>query len=90
VATAYVNGLIRAVIGDSLADELGIDESRFKHVVPVLGHATATLYGGLQRLPGGTSRRTARGRRYSAEQEQRLRAKYAMVHDLVDASPSAD
>jgi hypothetical protein len=90
VATAYVNGLIRAVIGDALADELGIDESRFKHVVPVLGHATATLYGGLQRLPGGTARRTARGRRYSAEQEQRLRAKYAMVHDLVDASPSAD
>ncbi len=88
VATAYVNGLIRAVIGDALADELGIDESRFKHVVPALGHVTAALYAAWQRLPDGRARRTARGRRYSSEQEQRLRVKYAMDHDLVDAAPT--
>ncbi len=87
VATTYVNGLIRAVVGDTLADELGIEESRFKHVVPALGHLTAAAYGGRQRLPGGKSRRVERGRRYRSEQEQRLRTKYAMVHDLVDASP---
>ena len=90
VATAYVNGLIRAVVGDTLADELGIEESRFKHAVPALGHVTASVYGGWHLLPGGRSRRTARGRRYSSEQEQRLRAKYAMVHDLVDASPGSE
>ena len=45
VATTYVNGMIRAVVGDRLADELGIDESRFKHVVPALGHLTAAAYG---------------------------------------------
>ena len=88
VATTYVNGLIRAVVGDDLADELGIDESRFKHVVPALGHVTAAVYGAQERRPGGKERRVERGRRYRAEQEQRLRAKYAMVHDLVDASPT--
>lgn len=86
VATTYVNGMIRAVIGDSLADELGIDESRFKYAVPALGHLTAAAYGGRERLPGGKSRRVARGRRYRSEQEQRLRVKYQMIHDLVDAS----
>ena len=85
LATGYVNGLIRAVVGDAVADELGIEASRFQHVVPVLGQVTATFYAGVQGLPGGTARRTTRGRRYSAEQERRLRAKYAMVHDLVDA-----
>jgi hypothetical protein len=87
VATTYVNGMIRAVVGDRLADELGIDESRFKHVVPALGHLTAAAYGARQLVPGGRSRRVERGRRYRSEQERRLRVKYAMVHDLVDASP---
>lgn len=87
VATTYVNGVIRAVVGDPLADELGIGESRFKYAVPALGHLTAAVYGGQERLPGGRSRRVARGRRYRSEQERRLRAKYAMVHDLVDAAP---
>ena len=59
VATAYVNGLIRAVVGDPLADELGIEESRFKHVVPALGHLTAGVYGAQQRRPGGKQRRVA-------------------------------
>lgn len=89
VATTYVNGMIRAVVGDRLADELGIDESRFKHVVPALGHVTAAAYGARQLVPGGRSRRVERGRRYRSEQEQRLRVKYAMVHDLVDASPTS-
>ncbi len=89
VATTYVNGMIRAVAGDPLADELGIDESRFKYVVPALGHLTAAGYGAQQRRPGGKDRRVARGRRYRSEQEQRLRAKYPMSHDLVDTSPTA-
>ena len=89
VATTYVNGLIRAVIGDALADELGIDESRFKHVVPVMGHLTAASYAAQQRRPGGKERRVARGRTYRAEQEQRLREKYAMTHDLVDAATTS-
>ena len=88
VATTYVNGMIRAVVGDGLADELGIDESRFKHVVPALGHLTAAVYGAQERRPGGKDRRVERGRRYRSEQEQRLRTKYSMSHDLVDASPS--
>ena len=87
VATTYVNGMIRAVVGGSLADELGIDESRFKHVVPVLGHVTAAVYGAQERRPGGKDRRVERGRRYRSEQEQRLRTKYSMSHDLVDTSP---
>ncbi len=87
LAAGYVNGMIRAVVGDPLADELGIHESRFKHAVPALGHVTAAAYGAVQRRPGGKARRVERGRRYRAEQEQRLREKYSMTHDLVDASP---
>ena len=88
LASAYVNGMIRAVVGDELADELGIRESRFKHVVPALGHVTAAAYGAVQRRPGGKARRVAQGRRYQAQQEHRLREKYSMTHDLVDAAPS--
>ena len=80
--------MIRAVVGDELADELGIRESRFKHAVPALGHVTAAAYGAVQRRPGGKDRRVAQGRRYRQQQEQRLREKYSMTHDLVDASPS--
>ncbi len=88
LASAYVNGMIRAVVGDELADELGIRESRVKHAVPALGHVTAAAYGAVQRRPGGKDRRVARGRRYRQQQEQRLREKYSMTHDLVDASPA--
>ncbi len=88
LASAYVNGMIRAVVGDELADELGIHESRFKHAVPALGHLTAVAYGAVQHRPGGKARRVDQGRRYREQQEQRLREKYAMTHDLVDASPS--
>lgn len=87
VATSSVNGLIRAVVGDDLADELGIEESRLKHGVPMLGHLTAATYAVTERRPGGKARRVERGRVYRAEQEQRLRTKYAMEHDLVDAAP---
>lgn len=82
-------GLIRGLAGDLLADELKLPASRFKHVVPVIGAATALAYALEEVLPGAKERRLQRGRRNRDAQETRLRAAHSMTHDLVDAAPDA-
>jgi hypothetical protein len=91
VARSYVDALVRALVGDALSDELGIRPSRLSRAVPALGHLTAVAYAGQDRLrgPAAVDARVTRGRAYQAEQEQRLREKYAMTHDLVDVAPDA-
>jgi hypothetical protein len=91
LARAYVDALVRALVGDALSDELGIRPSRLARSVAPLGHLTALTYAGQDRLrgPSGRDVRVARGRAHRAEQEQRLREKYAMTHDLVDVAPDA-
>ncbi len=89
LASAYVHGLVRALLGDELADELGIGRSWFQRAVAPLGDLTAVTHRTQDLLRGGPGWRVARGRAYRAEQERRLRAKYRMTHDLVDAAPGA-
>ena len=88
LARAYVDALVRALVGDALSDELGIRPSRLARSVAPLGHLTAWTYAGQDRLRG-TAARVDEGRAYRTEQEQRLREKYAMTHDLVDVAPDA-
>ena len=88
LARTYVDAMVRALVGDALSDELGIRPSRLAGAVPPLGRVTAATYAVQDRLRG-TEARVARGRAYRVEQEQRLRAKHGMQHDLVDAAPDA-
>lgn len=88
VARGYVDGLVRALVGDALADELGIRRSPFARAVPALGALTAATYAAQDRVRG-TPRRVERGRAYRADQELRLRVKHGMTHDLVDGAPDA-
>ena len=92
VATSYVHGLVRALVGADLADELGVPPSQFASAVPLLGRATAAAYSLVEAVPGGTGWRVRRGDRYRREQERRLRRKYAATHDLVDheAAPGTE
>ena len=90
LARGYVRGIVHALVGEDLAGELGVPRSRFTRAVRPLGHLQAVGYAAWQGLPGGTAHRVRRGRRYRAEQEQRLREKYAMTHDLVDSAPPGE
>jgi hypothetical protein len=88
LARTYVDAMVRALVGDALSDELGIRPSRLAGAVPPLGRLTAATYAVQDRLRG-TDARVARGRAYRVVQEQRLRAKHGMQHDLVDTAPDA-
>jgi hypothetical protein len=92
VATAYVHGLVRAVIGKELSDELEVPPSRFARVVPVLGGLTHAGHAAVEAVPGGKAFRVRRGERYRTAQEAKMRAKHGASHDLVDAAsaPRAD
>ncbi len=88
LARAYVDALVRALVGDTLADELGIRPSRLAGAVPPLGRLTAAVYAAQDRVRG-VEARVAHGRAYRVEQEQRLREKHGMHHALVDDAPDA-
>ena len=90
LSAAYVRGIIRAVIGHGLADELGIASSRLAGPLRLVGGVTRATVGTAERLPGVRAARAAHGRRYQRVQEARLREQYGMTHDLVDTSPAAD
>lgn len=90
VARAYVNGLIRAVVGHDLADELGIGRSPLVAPIRVAGEVTAAVQAGFRRVPGVRGWQTRRGRATQARQEARLRARYGMAHELVDTAEAPD
>ncbi len=82
-----VHGLQRAFVGDRVADQLALPRSRWQHLPRLLGPLAAAGYATHDRLvPNGRSRRTARAFRRRAEEETRMRRKYGLTHDLVDAA----
>ncbi|WP_101525903.1 oxygenase MpaB family protein [Nocardioides houyundeii] len=87
VAPPVVHGLERVFLGDEIADELGVPNTRVKHLIravgPVLGSANRVI----DRIPGTLGPRTGWGDRYRLKQDARLRARYSVHHDLVDAAP---
>lgn len=88
VAPPVVHALERIFLGDGIANELGIPDTRVKHAVRVLGPLLGAVNLLLDRLPGSLGLRTRMGERYRDKQETRLRERYSVRHDLVDDSPS--
>lgn len=87
VAPTVVAALERVFIGDAIADELGIADTRLKHLVRAAGPVLGAVNAALDRLPPTLGPRTRRGEQYREAQDARLRARYGVQHDLVDASP---
>ncbi|QIX26322.1 DUF2236 domain-containing protein [Nocardioides sp. JQ2195] len=88
VAPPTVHALERIFLGDGIADELGVPASRMTYVVRVLGPFLCLLNGLIDRVPGTMGVRTRMGERYRVKQEERLRSRYGVHHDLVDDSPA--
>ncbi len=88
LAPPIVHALERVFLGDLVAGELAIPDTRFKHVIRVAGPVLAAINRVLDRTPGMLRLRTARGERYRIKQDARLRARYGVGHDLVDAAPT--
>ncbi len=87
-APPVVHALERAFLGDGIADELGIPPTRLTWLIRGVGPLLSGVNGLMDRIPGTLPLRTARGERYRIRQDARLRARYAVRHDLVDAAPS--
>lgn len=82
-----VHGLQRAFVGDRIADQLALPRTRWQHLPRLLGPLAAAGYATHDRLvPNGRSLRTARAFRRRAAEETRMRRKYGLEHDLVDAA----
>jgi ER-bound oxygenase mpaB/B'/Rubber oxygenase, catalytic domain len=80
-----IHGLQRALVGDAIASDLAIPQTRWKHLPRLLGPVIALGYAAHDRLvPEGKARRTARGLQYRSDELARLRAHYAVAHELVD------
>ncbi|MDT0201218.1 oxygenase MpaB family protein [Nocardioides sp. AE5] len=89
MAPPTVAALERIFLGDQIADELGVDRApRMTAVLRVLGPILATLNALLDRMPGVKPLRTRLGLRYRDKQDERLRTRYGVQHDLVDDSPA--
>ncbi len=86
-APPIVHALERIFLGDEIADELAVPDTRVKHLVRVVGPVLGLVNAGLDRLRWTLPLRTALGKRYRVKQDARLRSRYGVQHDLVDASP---
>lgn len=84
-----MHGLQRAFVGDAIADDLAIPDTRWKHLPRVLAPLTTTLNAAHDHLvPDGRTRRTARAHRTRESELTRLRAEYGVGHELVDDAPA--
>jgi hypothetical protein len=84
-ARPIIHGLQRAFVGDAIANDLAIPQTRWKHLPRVLGPVVAVGYAAHDRLVHrGKSRRTARALQYRTKELARLQAHYAVAHELVD------
>lgn len=90
VAPPVVHALERVFLGEEIADELAVPDTRLKHLVRVLGPVLGVVNAALDRVPATLPVRTALGERYRLGQDERLRSRYGVRHDLVDASPEGD
>jgi hypothetical protein len=88
LAPRVVHALERVFLGDQIADELAIPATRLTHVIRTLGPVLAGLNRVIDRIPGTLPLRTAMGERYRITQDGRLRERYSVRHDLVDAAPT--
>jgi mpaB/rubber oxygenase-like protein len=88
VAPPIVHALERVFLGDQIAEELAIPDTRLKNVIRRVGPVLGAINRALDRTPGMLPLRTAMGERYRIAQDARLRARYAVGHDLVDAAPT--
>ncbi len=88
LAPHVVHALERVFLGDQIADELAIPDTRLKHVIRGVGPVLAGINRVVDRIPGTLPVRTAMGERYRLAQDARLRARYSVRHDLVDAAPT--
>lgn len=88
VAPTLVAALERVFLSDEICDELGIRRTRLAAVIRTVGPVLAAVNGGLDRIPGVRQRRTTAGERYRLAQDARLRERYGVQHDLVDAAPT--
>jgi hypothetical protein len=85
--TSLVDGLQRVFVGEAVADQLGVPDSRWKHLPRLSGPLTAASYAVHDAvIPGGKTRRTGRALRRRQTELARLRKKYDVDHDLVDAT----
>jgi hypothetical protein len=88
LAPHVVHALERVFLGDQIADELAIPDTRLKHVIRTVGPVLAGMNRVVDRIPGALPVRTAMGERYRLKQDARLRARYSVRHDLVDLAPT--
>jgi hypothetical protein len=89
LAPPVVHGLERVFLGDRIADELGIPQApRTKRLVERVGPVLARVNGTLDRRSWTLEPRRRLGERYRLRQDERLRSRYAVRHDLVDESPA--
>ncbi len=88
VAPPVVHALERVFLGAEICDELAVPQSPLTGAVTVLGRALGAVNSGLDRIPGSRRVRTDLGERYRVRQDARLRARYGVEHDLVDAAPT--
>jgi hypothetical protein len=86
-AAPIVYGLERIFLGEQIADELGVPAARTQPSILHAGRALAAVNRRLDRSERMLELRTRLGDRYADKQEARLRERYSVRHDLVDASP---
>ena len=85
-APPIVHALERVFLGDQIAGELAIPDTRLTFAIRGVGPVLGAINRVLDRTPGMLRLRTDRGERYRIRQDARLRARYAVRHDLVDAA----
>jgi hypothetical protein len=85
--TGLMHGLQRAFVGDRVADQLRIPDTRWRHLPRLVGPLTAAGNATHDALvPDGKARRTRRALRKRDAEMTRMRKKYGVDHDLVDAA----
>ncbi len=89
-APAIVHSLERVFLGDQIAEELAIPDTRLKNAIRRVGPVLAEINRLIDRTPGMLPLRTTMGERYRIKQDARLRARYAVRHDLVDEAPTGN
>lgn len=86
-APKVVHALERLFLGDEIADDLAIPQTRLSGVIARTGPLLSAINHRRDLRASSLPGRTRKGKAYEAEQELRLRRDWNVQHDLVDASP---
>ena len=87
VATAVMEGYERVFLGDADADALGIRRRRIARLLPRLSGIMHLMTRAQIRRAGGLEEFTRRAYTDRDSEMARMRAAYAMTHDMVDTAP---